>query len=295
MKMNNYIKAENCDGCNLCLVICPGKTIKKSQEGKYSFNEEKLHLCIKCGHCMAICPTKAIQIEGLSYERDLFDLPKSTWNAESFGSFIAGRRSIRVYKDKPVPVEMLEKIIDMITAAPMGFTPHKIEVTIVKNRETIETALPFMIKFYEDMMRWMKNPMMRLMIKANARMEGYTAIKNHVLPIMKTNLGLMKNSGEDIITRGAPAMILFHADIKAEVHTEDIFIALTYGLLASHSLGLGASAIDLVAPAVQRSPELRELFRIPEKNEVKAAMILGFPKYHFRRGIKRKLARVTWI
>ena len=105
----------------------------------------------------------------------------------------------------------------------------------------------------------------------------------------------MKNSKEDIITRNTPAMLLFHAKPEAEVHSEDIFIELTYALLAAHSLGLGASAIDLIPPAIQRTEELRSMFAIPDKNEVLAAMIVGYPKYHFRRGIKRKLAKVTWI
>jgi nitroreductase len=277
------------------MAICPERIIYQIEKKKYSFNQDKLHLCIKCGHCMAICPTKAVQVEGLSYEKDFFELPKVVWDTEAFNNFIAGRRSVRVYKDKPVPLESLEKIVDMITFAPMGFTPHKIEVTIVKNRISIEKALPLMVKFYEDMQKWMKNPAMKVIIRANAGLEGYKAIKNHVIPIMEKNLSLMNGTKEDIITRGAPAMILFHADRAAEVHTEDIFIALTYGLLSAHSVGLGAAAIDLIVAAVNRNKELRKMFKIPEKNEVKAAMILGYPKYHFRRGIKRELAKINWI
>jgi nitroreductase/Pyruvate/2-oxoacid:ferredoxin oxidoreductase delta subunit len=295
MKTNNYIKEENCDGCNLCLVICPEKVIKNPEKKKYEFDQDKLHLCIKCGHCMAICPTKALHIEGLNYEKDFFELPKHTWDGESFHNFVASRRSVRVYKDKPVPLELLEKILEMISMAPMGFTPHKIEVTVVKDKANIEKAVPLMVKFYENMQKWMKNPAMRFIIKKNSGLEGFTAIKDHVIPKMKANLSLMKNSKEDIITRNAPAMLLFHAKPEAEVHSEDIFIELTYGLLAAHSLGLGAAAIDLIPPAIQRTEELRKMFAIPDKNEVLAAMILGYPKYHFRRGIKRKLANVTWI
>jgi hypothetical protein len=74
----------------------------------------------------------------------------------------------------------------------------------------------------------------------------------------------------DAFTRGAPAPLLFHADRDADNHTEDVFIALTYGLLAAHALGLGATAIGLVSGAMERSPELRQLLRIPAQNEVVA-------------------------
>lgn len=105
----------------------------------------------------------------------------------------------------------------------------------------------------------------------------------------------MKDGTEDTITRYAPAMILFHADKKTDNFRTDINIALTYGFLSAHALGLGASAIDLIPPAVERVKELRELFQIPEGNTVVSAMILGYPKYKYKRAIKRELKSVTWI
>ena len=68
-----------------------------------------------------------------------------------------------------------------------------------------------------------------------------------------------------------------------------------YGLLAAHALGLGATAIGLVPPAIERSPRLREIFEIPPENQVLASMIVGYPRYRFRRGIRRELANVKWI
>lgn len=90
-------------------------------------------------------------------------------------------------------------------------------------------------------------------------------------------------------------MFLLHADRESGYHTPDTFIALTYGLLAAHALGLGATAISLVAGAIERVPDLRQMFQIPPENEVLASMIVGYPKYRFKRGIRRDLANVTWI
>ena len=105
----------------------------------------------------------------------------------------------------------------------------------------------------------------------------------------------MKETGLDIITWGAPAMLLFHADKGAECHTENIFIDLTYGLLAAHSMGLGATPIGVVPPAVEMTPALRSLFDIPERHEVLSSMILGYPKLSFQRAVRRKIAHVHWI
>jgi nitroreductase len=112
---------------------------------------------------------------------------------------------------------------------------------------------------------------------------------------MESRLPELKQGAEDTITRYAPAMIIFHAHRDAENYETDINIALTYGFLAAHALGLGGTAIDLIPPAIQNSPELRKLFSIPDNNVPVAAMILGYPKYRYQRGIKRELKSVTWV
>jgi len=141
----------------------------------------------------------------------------------------------------------------------------------------------------------MNNVIGRTIIKHKLDSEHYYTIKNHVLPAMKYRIPLFEQKGEDSITRGAQAMLLFHADKESESHTEDLYIDVAYGLLAAHALGLGASAINLVPPAIERVKELRKIFRIPNVNEVLGCIILGYPKYRFKRGIKRELKSITWI
>jgi nitroreductase len=244
---------------------------------------------------MAICPTQSVIAPGLSYEKDFFDLPKSDVDSESFFNLISTRRAVRLYRKKPVPRDVLQKIVEAISLAPMGFPPHKVEITVVRRREDIERALPYMVKFYEDLQNWINNPIPRFFMKHKLTPEAFNTLKNHIVPMMKITLPDMKDGVEDIITRGAPSLFLFHANRAAENHSEDLFIDLTYGLLAAHALGLGATAISLVPPAVERIPELRNLFQIPKDNEVLGSMIVGYPRRRFKRGIRRQLANVSWI
>ncbi len=37
------------------------------------------------------------------------------------------------------------------------------------------------------------------------------------------------------------------------------------------------------------------MFKIPGSNEVIGAIILGYPKHRYKRGIKRELKAVTWL
>ena len=86
---------------------------------------------------MAVCPTKSIRVDGLSYDDDFIDLPPDDLDGGAFIDVMASRRSVRVFKDTPVPREALERIVGAICLAPMAYTPSKVEVTVVQHRETI--------------------------------------------------------------------------------------------------------------------------------------------------------------
>lgn len=291
----NTVNQQTCIKCSSCIDVCPNKIIEMGQASEVIFNSNKQSLCVKCGHCMAICPTKSIKIADLSYEENFIKLPETLVDENSFFDFLSTRRSIRLFQDKPVPRELLEKIINAVSMAPMGFPPHKTEITVAQNKSVINEALKYMIKSYQDLEKGMKNPMIRSIIRFSVNRETFNSIKNHVLPIMKIGLPYMEKTRDDIITRGAPAMLIFHANKTAESHTEDLYICLAYGLLAAHSLGLGATAIGLVPPVIERNKSLRKMFQIPSKNEVLAAMVVGYPKHSFKRGIRRELRNVSWI
>lgn len=123
---------------------------------------------------MAVCSTKAIQVDGISYDTDLFDLPENKVHNKEFMEFLATRRSIRNFKDKPVSRKILKQIVDSIAFAPYGSAPNEVHITVINNRKTIESALPLMSKFLDDIVKWIENPLMRFIIK---RRKGIEIVK----------------------------------------------------------------------------------------------------------------------
>ena len=106
------------------------------------------------------CRTKPIQFEGISNNKNLSDFPESTINPEELINFTAKKSSVRNFKIKPVKNELIKKILEAVHYAPNGSHPDKMNITVVNDRKLIESQLPAMSKFLDDIVKWMENPLM---------------------------------------------------------------------------------------------------------------------------------------
>ncbi|MBN2041768.1 MAG: nitroreductase family protein [Spirochaetes bacterium] len=291
--MRNSIDQKKCSMCKLCIEICPNNVIGINSSNEVSFIPEKESICIKCGQCMAICRPKAIQIEGITYEKDLFDLPESGTKYKQLMNFIANRRSVRNFKDQSIPKEILKQILDSIHFAPFGASPEEVHITVVSNRKVIKSVLPGISEFYESIPGWIKNPIIRSKIKSSEGLETFNTLANHVAPIAKS--GNYKLKQGDRITRNAPAVIIFHAEKGAEEHTNNSLIYAVYAILAAQSLGLGATMVGLLPAAINKLKDVKKKFQIPNKHEAVMSVILGYPEYKYTRAIRRDVHTVNWI
>jgi nitroreductase len=154
---------------------------------------------------------------------------------------ITTRRAIRNFRDQPVPRELLEKVVEAISFAPPSFTPVKTEIVVVQDTAVIRRALPEMIRIYDGLLKAMSHPVARLFVRRKVGSAKCKMLETHVIPLMNSRLPELKRGVEDTITRDAPAMILFYAQRDAENPNADIHIALTYGLLVPHAIGLGGT------------------------------------------------------
>jgi ferredoxin len=295
MRTTISIAAVTCNKCGRCAEVCPNKILARNDKKEITVRPDRIHVCFRCGQCMAVCPTKSIAVEGLSYDSDFFDLPPAMSYESLFYDMIHTRRAVRNFRDTPVPGELLEKIVDAISFAPMGFPPFKVEIIVVQDTGVIKKSLPHMIELYDSLLKVFRNPFVRFMIRREVGPQRFRVMEHHLIPLLGTRMPELKQGTEDTITRNAPAMILFCGDRKGEEIREDAFVAATYGMLAAHALGLGGSIMSIIPPAIERSAELRKLFRVPDGSEILTSLILGYPKYKYARGIKRRVKSVQWI
>ena len=286
--MQTKIDQSNCKNCGICTEVCPNKIIGKN--GHIHFKQEREHLCLQCGQCMAACPTKSVRIEGLSYEHDFNELPANSFDYKDFIGVLATRRSVRNFKNRPVRDELIDEIVNSVSYAPFGAAPEKMEISIINNRKTIESALPLISDFFHQLEKMIENPIKSIILRVLAGREGFQTVKNHLYPIAKG--GNYNLEHWDGITRGAPTLITIHAAKDAEAHTNNAVIYATYMMLAAHAIGLGATMIECLIAAINRNKQLKQIFQIPANNEAVMAVIIGYPKYQYRRTIKRHKYKV---
>ncbi|NOZ45869.1 MAG: 4Fe-4S dicluster domain-containing protein [Chlorobi bacterium] len=293
MKKQNIIDHDKCKKCKLCIEVCPVNMIGIDSNGLTNFIPERESICLECGQCMAVCSTDAIKISKYSYEENFYPLPEKNVDYEKFTDFIASRRSIRNYKNKPVERSIIEQIIESLDYAPYGSEPNKVKITVFNNREKIESALPLIEKFLDDIIHWVDSPIVSRIIKLKKGNETFNTLKNHLYPMSKLENYKLKFG--DRITRGAPAILVFHGDKGAEEHTNNAIIYATYAIFTAHSLGLGAAMNGIVPAAINKEPQIREMFKIPKNEEAVISVILGYPKIKYKKAIKREPKITNWV
>jgi len=288
VKVNNT----TCSYCGACVETCPRGIFLLN--GKITIDPDRVKLCLGCGQCMAVCRTDSIVVEGYSYEQDFLKLNKFELSEQSYFDFLASRRSIRTFKKKEVEKEKIEKILRLINLAPYGVAHENIQINIVQDQELIQRSLPQITEFYDWLGKKIEHPITKRFIRKSAGIEKFNTIKNHLLHHIKAKVYHV-NDRENRITHHAPVIIIFHARIDSENYTEDGHICMTYAFLAAHALGLGATAISLIPPAINKRPHLKQMFQIPDNHIAISSVIIGYPKFKFQKGIMRKPHIVKWI
>lgn len=260
------VNEEKCIKCELCIKDCPVDILKMGTNGPEEIANTN---CIACGHCVSICPNAAIDNKKspLTEQIELGNFPKL--NKQQAESFLRSRRSIRNYKAKPVSKENLTKLIDIARIAPTASNSQGISFVVVQNRQLLEQAIEITIQMIET------SPLRYLVEEA---------IKSY------------REDGYDSIFRGAPNLILATSDKNFLNGRENAISCLTYLELYAPSLGLGScwAGIFEHCIAIDNSPLLR-LFNIPEDKKVVGAVMVGYPKYTYKRLVDRNPLDATFI
>lgn len=248
------INKDKCVKCGLCAKDCVAGCIELIDEGFPITTDEKR--CISCQHCLAICPTGA-----LAFGEKLPENSQAV-NNDNLLNIIKSRRSIRHYKQEEISEELLTKIKEMLPHIPTGCNSHALHFTIVKKKSVMEE---------------LRKRVNALLIKSMS----YNLIAPLTNKFSKYKDALL--SGEDVIFRNAPHMIVVSSPVTAPCADIDPIIALSYIELYAQSLGLGTCWCGFAEICIKVFPTISEILQIPEGYTPIYTMLLGYPDVKYTR------------
>jgi len=310
---------EKCVHCKLCADSCPTSCLQWDEEKRmpYATGFKGMDLaCIACNNCEAVCPTKAIRMRGeyrvlygryktpddkvgemrgpmpfgeKDIERDFGDIEKELTEVERV---IYRRRSIRLFRKKPVPKELIDRIIEAARFAPSSGNGQPCKFVVVTNRDVIDKVDRQCAKLL-DMIKWMyagKDKWRDIAITLSSYFMVNEMDQRPIAAIEK-----VKQVGGSI-TWGAPVVIHVLADSRGIANPPlDTGIATQNLVLAAHSLGLGTCYIGFIASAIKFLPWLKKDLHIEYPYELVTSISVGYPRGKLDNPVARGPVPVEWI
>jgi nitroreductase len=187
--------------------------------------------------------------------------------------FLRSRRSIRVYKDKAVEKETIQKLIEIARYAPTGSNRQLVEWRVITDKDKMHALSGKAVQWLRDVVA------------------GKT--QREPLPYMPGIIAAW-DVGYDAILRNAPALVVAYSPKEASNGVVDLTLALSYLDLAAPTMGLGTCWAGLLQGALLSSPDLKQTLGLPADYPYHYPMMLGYPKFKYHRLPERKTPGIKW-
>lgn len=267
------VDGSKCTGDGLCTRVCP-MGLFAMKDGAPVPVAHAAQACIGCGHCVAVCPHGALSLSAIKPEDCLPVQPAVALDDRQMEKLLRSCRSIRSYQDKPVENATLARLVDIAHYAPTAGNSQQVGWLVVNSREKVKRVAAATAGYLRHLSASGDPAALRY---------NFTALAD------------LWDSGNDVISRGAPALIIAHAPRNYNVAPVDCSIALTYLDLAAPSLGLGGCWGGFIMMAAANWQPLKDLLALPEGHACFGAMMVGYPVYKYRLLPPRNKANLLWL
>lgn len=262
-----------CKRDGICVETCPVGILQLGERGVPEGIPMIEQHCIGCGHCVAVCPHGALDNERAPLSRMRAISRKEVVEPETAALLLRSRRSIRAYKEKPVPREILRELLDMARFAPSAHNDQGVAYIVVDTPEG-------MLRVREIVVEWMR----RVALEDPARASRYT------MP----GIIRMHEMGIDKILRGAPALVVATVPRGIPMPEVSAVLCLQYAELYAPTLGLGTCWAGYAMMCAGLGPDLPRHLGVRDGYSVAGMLMVGYPKYRYHRLPDRNPLDLSW-
>ncbi len=258
--INFKVDETKCIHCGLCEKDCICSVIKLDENK--TPKAVKPQNCIGCQHCFTICPVGAISIFGKNPDESEQIYSQ---NPDMILNLIKSRRSDRNFKNENIDRDKLQKLKDMLKYVPTGCNCHALQFSFIDDVEVMN-------EFRNHVNQKLIAGLTKKPIKAVV--DKFSSIANAL------------SSGEDVIFRNAPHMLVVSNSQKASCAKEDADIALSYFELYAQSLGIGTCWCGYMQTCMMLFPELSEYLSIPDGYKSEYVILFGNKSVNYQRTVQ---------
>lgn len=297
-KINIQIDQDLCDGCGLCVNVCPSETISVKNKKARITGEESL----TCGHCISACPKKAISLTNTEFRKIDFNtfsyedhwIKHGDFETPELVRLMLSRRSCRNFKNKNIDREILEDLVRIGTTAPSGSNCQDWIFTIIPTKKDVAGLGAKIAEFFKKLNRMSENTLLRksLVLFGNKKLQFYW--ENYYESVKET-LELYENKGIDKLFHGAAAVILVGGLKDSSCPSEDALLATQNILLGAHSMGLGTCLIGFAVNAIANDAKLKKSLGVKKGEAVYSVIALGYPNERFKGLTVRKSIQPRYL
>lgn len=250
------INKDKCVGCGMCAKVCVAHNIAINNKKAETILDD----CIKCGQCTAVCPKEAISISGYD-ERQIDKKEDVRLNPDDVLEVIRFRRSIRQFKQKEVPREVIEQILE---AGRLTHTAKNLQdvsfVVLDKEKDRVE----------------------QMAVSLFRKMKPFADLFS---PMAKNN-----KINDHFFFFNAPIAIV----ILSKDKTNGILAAQNMEF-AAEANGLGVLFSGYFTMAANHSRKIKNAIKVPKGKSIAMTLVIGYPDVKFFRSVQREKLDVTYM
>ncbi len=263
------IDQEKCVNCAICCEVCPSGLLRIGKNGLKLLMPEA---CAACGHCVAICPNEALDLDitPIINQVELKKFP--VIDHQTAASFLRSRRSIRAYKKEKVSNEILLTLLDIARFAPTAGNSQGVSYIVYESPKVLQKIIEITVDWLDEQSQ-----------------------KGTVWGAYARVVSRFRKTGIDVILREAPNLIVAIAPGDLYWGRDNGHFSFAYLELYATSLGLGTCWAGFVEGCAQDNCQpMLDVLNIPKGKLVAGAVMVGYPRYSYKRLVDRNPLDVTW-